>query len=97
MSAAVDAANAAGDASATRGSTQLWDRLQHVYDSALANGDVFKTDTDDKVFQDPALHVGFVLRVAGALNSKPKPPKSNARQGHDTSCPERCHLTDQKR
>ena len=81
MSAAVHGANATSADSVTEGGSKLWKRLQNVYDTALANGDVFKTDTDDKVYQDPALNVGFVLRVAAALNSKPKPAKPDGRQG----------------
>jgi hypothetical protein len=82
MSSAVHSANAANAAGTVEGGTQLWSRLQHVYDTALAKGDVFKTDTDDKVYQDPALNVEFVLRVAAALNSKPKSAKPNSRQGN---------------
>ena len=81
MSAAVLGANATSADSTTEGGSRLWKRLRNVYDTALANGDVFKTDTDDKVYQDPALNVGFVLRVAAALNSKPKPAQPNGRQG----------------
>lgn len=80
MSVAANRANVANVAGATGSSSQLWSRMQHVYDTALVNGDVFKTDTNDKVFQDPALNVGFVLRVVAALNSKPKPAKSDSRQ-----------------
>ena len=80
MSSAVHSANAADAAGTVEGGTQLWSRLQHVYDTALANKDVFKTDTDDKVYQDPALNMEFVLRVAAALNSKPKFANPNSRQ-----------------
>jgi Ap4A phosphorylase N-terminal domain len=91
MSIAVSGSNAANTTSAAGGSAQLWDRLQHVYNTALANGDVFKTDTDDKVFQDSILNVGFVLRVAAALNSKPKAAEPNSRQGNDTLLLQQCH------
>ncbi len=68
----------AADADASSDSP-LWQRIVSVYHTALENGDVFKTETDDKVFVDPALDVGFVLRVAASLNSKPKPPKTSDR------------------
>lgn len=64
--------------SATRSdaSRQLWRQLDTTYHRALDGGDVFRTETDDKVFTDPLLNVGFVLRVAAALNSKPTPKPS---------------------
>lgn len=68
----------AADAS-YRADNRLWQRLTSTYDKARTDGDVLKTDTDDKVFTDPALGVGFVLRVAAALNSKPKAPKQDKR------------------
>lgn len=59
-------------------SRQLWRQLDATYHRALDGGDVFRTETDDKVFTDPVLNAGFVLRVAAALNSKPKPkPATN--------------------
>lgn len=52
----------------------LWERLLHVYHTA---GDaLIKTDTNDEVVEDGE-GIKFVMRVAAALNKKPK--ASNAR------------------
>ena len=67
----------------------IWERLTKVYNDALAaqQGGVFKTETDDKLVHDERYDVQFVLRVATALNSKPRPAGNSGRLEDPRSCP----------
>jgi len=54
-------------------STTLWQRVNATYDTALQSGAISKTETNDEIVRDQQLGVPFVLRVAAALRSKPRP------------------------
>ena len=54
--------------------TDLWQRLVHVYDGALASGALFKTESTDQFM--PAGGIEFIVRVAGSLREKAKQKQS---------------------
>ena len=59
--------------SAVQTSSNLWQRLESVYEAAVASGALFKTDSTDQFIEDGGIE--FVVRVAALLREKAKTKK----------------------
>ncbi len=61
---------AAAFVSPAQTSSDLWQRLEAVYEAAVASGAVVKTDSTDEYMEDGGIE--FVVRIAASLREKAK-------------------------